>query len=142
MAILNRPTSAAKTAILYITVGALLNVWSGVRFVYLNNHDTGQYTTEYYWCAGLFLSGITLLIIGLALGRIGRAARHAELPPEEVTAAAAQAEQNAAARAPVIAPVNPALSAAVPGTTPVAPTAPVGVGAAPIVQPVRPARTV
>jgi hypothetical protein len=109
MPLLSKPSSAAHLSLLYITVGALLGVWSGIRYVYLRNHDVGNFTTEYYWCAGLVLSGLVLLIIGLALGRIGRAARHAELPPEEVTGAEANAVQNAAARAPIVATTNPAV---------------------------------
>jgi hypothetical protein len=110
MPLLSQPSSAARTALFYITVGALLIVWTGIWFVYLHNY--AETSTPYYFCTGLCITGVTLLIIGLALGRIGRAARHAELPPPEVTAAVANVDQNAAARAPLVAPVNPAVSVA------------------------------
>jgi hypothetical protein len=111
MPLLSQPSSAARTARLYITVGALLVVWTGIWYVYLRNEvpDAGG---VYYWCAGLLVTGLTLFSIGLALGRIGRAARHAELPPPEVTQTLASAEQAAAARAPLVASVNPAAPAA------------------------------
>jgi hypothetical protein len=120
MPVLSNPSAAARTALIYITIGALTIVWSVIWFVWLRNNPPERAGT-YYWCAGMFLTGLTILVIGLTLGRIGRAARHAELPPQEVTGVEAGIDQNAAARAPIIAPVNPA----VPGVmTNVPPTAP------------------
>jgi hypothetical protein len=126
MPILSQPSSAARTSLLYITVGALTDIWTGIWYLYLR-----QYPPEnvglWYFCYGFLLTGLTLVIIGLGIGRIGRSARHAELPPEEVTSAVARVDQNAAARAPIIAPVNPAVptnvagSAAYSGETLVAP---------------------
>ena len=101
---------------MYITLGALTIVWSGIWYAWLRHappHD--EFT--FYWCYGFMLTGLTLLAIGLAIGRIGRAARHAELPPKEVTPAVAQTDQKAAERAPMVAPVNPA-NAGVGGTVP------------------------
>lgn len=126
MSILSKPSSAARTALIYITVGAVLDIWCAVWFAYLNNHAPAG-DGAFYWCAGFFVTGLTLIVLGLALGRIGRSARHAELPPPEVTPATVQAEQNAA-RAPVVvgspvAPVTPALSSpatVAPGNAPVA----------------------
>jgi hypothetical protein len=127
MPVLSKPSAAARTALIYITVGALTVVWSVIWYVWLRNQAEVRAGT-YYWCAGIFLTGLTLLVIGLALGRIGRAARHAELPPPEVTGIEARVDQNAAARAPMVAPVNPAapgLAANVPvATTAVAPVPP------------------
>ena len=74
-------------SLIYITLGALLDVWSGIWYWYLHSHADEVSQTSYFWCAGFFLTGLTLLIIGLALGQIGRAARHAELPPPEATPA-------------------------------------------------------
>jgi hypothetical protein len=127
--LLSKPSSAARTSLFYITLGALMIVWCGVWYVYLHNYppDTAG---VYYWCTGFLVTGLTLLVIGLALGRIGRAARHAELPPEEVIGPMANAEQSAAARAPIIAPVNPAAPAVVPNAPVMNPNAPVA-GAAP-----------
>jgi hypothetical protein len=44
----------------------------------------------FYLCYAIFFSGLTLFIIGFALGRIGRAGRRAELPPEVSTTSTAQ----------------------------------------------------
>ena len=38
MALLSKPSSAARTAVLYITVGALMVVWTGVWYAYLRNY--------------------------------------------------------------------------------------------------------
>jgi hypothetical protein len=108
MAMLSKPSAAARTSLIYITVGALTIVWSAIWYVSLRNNPDVRPST-WYFCTGFFLTGVTFLVIGLALGRIGRAARHAELPPPEVTAAETNVAQNAAARAPIIAPVNPAV---------------------------------
>jgi hypothetical protein len=123
MPILSKPSSAARTALIYITVGALMIVWSGIWFVYLGNNGPVRPVT-WYFCAGFMLTGLTLLGIGFGLGRIGRAARHAELPPPEVTAAEIQVGQNAAAQAPMAVPVNPALGAAAINNQPVLAGAP------------------
>jgi hypothetical protein len=124
MAILSRPSSAAYTAVVYITVGALTDVWSSVWYLYLSRDAAAHSAATFYLCYAFMLSGLTLLVIGLAIGRIGRAARHAELPPEEVTAAAAQAEQIAAARPPVAQLLNPGAQPPAP-VPPVPPAAPV-----------------
>jgi hypothetical protein len=120
MALLSKPSSAARAALAYVTVGALAVVWTGIWFVYLERNPPHT-DAPYYWCTGFLITGLTLLAIGLGVGRIGRAARTAELPPPEVTPAVANAEQTAAARAPVVAPVNPAAGVTVPaGPTPAA----------------------
>ena len=79
----NQPSAAARTALVYITVGALTVIWTGVWYVYLRNHPP-ENGTIYYWCGGFMVTGITLTLIGLALGRIGRAAQRADLPPQQV----------------------------------------------------------
>jgi hypothetical protein len=80
MSILSKPSGAARTSITYITAGALIDVWTVIYWVYLNRHPEGHSDASYYWVYGFFFTGLVLLVIGLALGRIGRAARHAELP--------------------------------------------------------------
>jgi hypothetical protein len=35
MWLFNQPSSAARTALIYITVGALMVIWTGVWFLYL-----------------------------------------------------------------------------------------------------------
>ncbi len=82
MPILSKPSGAARTSLIYITAGALIDVWTIIYWVYLSRHPEGHADLSYYWVYGFFLTGVVLLVIGLALGRIGRAARHAELPPE------------------------------------------------------------
>jgi hypothetical protein len=143
MAILSKPSSAARTSLIYITVGALMDIWSAVWWWYLRNHQPDAPAGVWYVCGGLFLTGLVLLAIGLMVGHIGRSARHAELPPPEVTRAEANAEQNAAARAPIVAPVA-APGAVVPGTangavapapgTPAVPPAPPVQGTTKIIQ--------
>ena len=85
--ILSKPSKAAHMAIFYVTIGALLMVWSAVWYAWMihkGSPDAGQPSSDgyMYLCYAIFFSGLTLFIIGLALGRIGRAARHAEMPPE------------------------------------------------------------
>jgi hypothetical protein len=109
MIMLSKPSSAARTALIYITAGALIDVWTGIWLWWMSQHPPANEST-YFWAYGFLLTGATLLVIGFGLGRIGRAARHAELPPEEVTDAVKKAELDAAARAPVAVPAaNPAV---------------------------------
>lgn len=115
MAILTKPSFASSTAIVYITAGALLDVWTTVYyFTFMQDGDSETRRTVLFWLAGFFLTGLTLMVIGFALGRIGRAARQAEMPPPEVTPQAAQAEMTAAT-APVVVPTASLLP---PTTTP------------------------
>ncbi len=75
-----KPSLAARLAIYYITIGALLDVWSALYYAfYLHTAEVGQ---RHFWCVGFFATGLTLMLIGFTLGRIGRAARHADLLPE------------------------------------------------------------
>jgi hypothetical protein len=124
MSILSKPAPTALAAIGYVTVGALTLVWSGIWYAYLR-HSPPDSDFTWYWCYGFLLTGLTLFVIGLMIGRIGHSARHAELPPEEVTAAVTTVDQDAAARAPVIAPVNPAGAAVVANGKSVQPAAPI-----------------
>jgi len=92
MPIMSKPSAAPRTALTYITIGALMTVWSGVWYFSRPPHSTFGTTIV----SGLFLSGLVLLAIGFAVGQIGRAARDAELPPREATAAVAKDERLAA----------------------------------------------
>jgi hypothetical protein len=125
MPLLSRPSAAARTALIYITLGSLIVIWSAIWFVYLKN-STDVKDSTWYFCTGFFLTGLTVFVIGLALGRIGRAARHAELPPPEITLTEASVDQNAAARAPLVAPVNPVGQALAPVGTAAVPGQVVG----------------
>ena len=56
-------------------------VWAAVSYIYLLNQELPTHHGSYYWCYGFFFTGLALLVIGILLGRISRAARAAELPP-------------------------------------------------------------
>jgi hypothetical protein len=119
MAMLTRPSAAAKMALAYITIGALLIVWTGISFAYLYRHPP-QREFWYYFDTGLLLTGVTLLIIGLGLGRIGRAARKADLPPPEATPTVAQTDRVAAATSlPSPQNIQPGAAKASPAAQPV-----------------------
>jgi hypothetical protein len=83
---------SARSAVLYLTVGALTDVWASVWWRYLRVHED-QSSPKWYVCTGLLVTGLVLVVIGLLIGRIGREARHADAPP--APAADAQAIANA-----------------------------------------------
>jgi hypothetical protein len=73
-----------STAIIYITLGALMDIWTAVYyFVYRNEVPPQDARSQLFWVAGFFFTGLVLIVIGFAMGPIGRAARQAELPPAE-----------------------------------------------------------
>ena len=78
-----KQTRAATTALLYLTAGALIDVWTVIYYVYLWRH--GGSDTGFLICHGCFFSGLVLLGIGLAIGRIGRSAKHTEVGPQSNT---------------------------------------------------------
>jgi len=82
--ILSKPSGAAPTSLAFITVGALLTVWSAIWFYYLNQHPPDNKAVTFI-DFGLLLTGIVLLAIGFFVGPMSRVARQAELPPSEVT---------------------------------------------------------
>jgi len=53
----------------YITVGALMSVWSGIWFYYLRSHSSQDGILNYI-CLGCLLTGLILLAIGFIVGRI------------------------------------------------------------------------
>jgi hypothetical protein len=100
MPILSTPSGAFPISLAYITVGTLIDIWTIVAWFY--------YPPESPWgrflVIGFMVTGFALLMIGVFLGHIGRAARNAELPPEELTPAVAQTAKTAAAHPqPVVA---------------------------------------
>src|SRR3954452_19123997 len=95
--LMSKPSGAAPATLVYITLGAIMTVWSGIWFMYLNNNPPSFQAIKYI-CYGFLITGIVLLVIGIILGPISRWARHAELPPAEATNTAVQTEQAAAAR--------------------------------------------
>jgi len=77
------PSSAARAALLYITGGALLVIWSGVWYIYMLSNVPAS-NGPYYWCGGFVVTGLAFIFIGLGIGRIGREAKQADLPSETV----------------------------------------------------------
>jgi hypothetical protein len=112
MWIFNQTSSAARTALMYITVGALIVIWTGAWYLYLYNNPP-ETNTVYYWCGGLMVSGLTLMAIGFGLGHIGRSARNADMPAE-VAPTVAVTPPTKAAPMPVVAPPGQAVSTVVP----------------------------
>lgn len=120
MPILTQPAFGARTALAYVTGGTLLCVWT---LVWYFTRDYAIARSQWFWVAGLFLTGLTFVFLGLTLGPLGRAARQAELPPAEALRAESAIQQTAAANPPaVVAP--PATTAAAPGVVPGAVAAP------------------
>jgi len=79
MNVFTNMTSGTRAALGYITAGALTIVWSGLYFVYLRNHLPDLESDKpFYWCTGFLLTGVTLFVIGVAVGWIGRSARQAD----------------------------------------------------------------
>jgi hypothetical protein len=72
--------------LIYITIGAIGVIWTGVWYIYLVNNPPESHSV-YYWCGGLLVTGLTLILIGFGVGQIGRSARHADLPAQEVPGA-------------------------------------------------------
>ncbi len=114
----SKASSASRIAIIYITIGALMLVWSAVWYLWLNELRPEE-RSSYFWCFGVMLSGLTLVVIGLGVGRIGRAAADADLSPEQATATPPKPDQH---RLPAAAPgAVPVQVVPVPPGTPVAP---------------------
>jgi hypothetical protein len=135
MAVLSYPSFGPRTAIWYVTVGILVDVWTAVwYFAFGRPAGESLSNTTCFWLAGFFLTGLSLIAIGLLLGRLGRAARRAELPPEDAMALEGHIQQTAAANpAPVVAPppVNPAIP-----VTPVTPAVTMPAAAPAVPKPV------
>jgi hypothetical protein len=123
MGMLSYPAFGPKTAITYITVGAVIDVWTLVWFfVYVQGRESVVPAREWFWLLGLFFTGVTLIAIGLLLGSIGRSARRAELPPPDAMPAEAVIQQTGAAVPdPVVAPGMGVVPAAPVVAPPVAP---------------------
>jgi hypothetical protein len=133
MPLMTQPSSAAKTSLAYITLGSLLIVWTGIWFFYLHTNPDGVQLRTWYICYGLLCTGGVLLVIGLAVGQIGRRARHAELPPPKVVQQQAKTDQTAAARPVVVPPVASAPAGGQPILTPTAPVPPPSQAIQPVV---------
>ena len=128
MPMLSTPAFGPRTALSYVTGGTLLCVWT---LVWYFTRDTELTRTQWFWLTGLFLSGVTFVLLGLLLGPLGRSARQAELPPTEAIHAEAAIQQTAAAH-PAAVVAAPGTTAA-PGVVPAPTVAPAG-----LAQPVQP----
>jgi hypothetical protein len=69
---------APATSLAYITIGAVMAVLAGTSYFFFNGNAVVGYIRTSF-----FALGIVLIIIGFTVGRIGRAARKAEVPPPE-----------------------------------------------------------
>jgi hypothetical protein len=93
----------------------LIYVWTLVW--YFAREGTISSTAQ-FWVIGLVLTGLTLVTLGLMLGRLGQTARAAELPPATALQAEKEIQKIAAAA------INPNLAQA---ATPSQPTIPMPV---------------
>ena len=122
-----KTSGSARMSVVYITIGTIIDVWTVIWYIWMNRHGTTS-DAPYYWCYGFFFTGLALIIIGLAIGRIGRAARHAEAPADTTDSKNAQAQQpQQMAPQPAAQPVPTAMApAALPGAggVPAAPATP------------------
>lgn len=136
MAMLSKPAFGPKVALVYVTIGALIDVWTVVYYFAFARGEPLSNTT-WFFLLGLFFTGIVLIILGLILGPLGRAARQAELPPAGAsTRAEANIERTAANPPPVVANPAPMMGAyAMPPSGTPAPPGPLPAGAVPVQQP-------
>jgi len=107
MPILSHPAFGPRTALAYVTGGCLMCVWTLVWY-FTREYDLAR--SQWFWVAGIFLSGITFIFLGLILGPLGRVARQAEMPPLAVVGAEAAIQAQAAAHPPAV--VMPAVPGA------------------------------
>jgi hypothetical protein len=129
-------SAAARMAVLYITIGVLLMVWSGIWWTYMARHPpTGD--GIWFLCFGCLLSGAAFTMIGFIMGHVGRAAREADLPPT-VSATPVPGQVQPVPGQIVVPP--PVVAPAAPGQVVVPPTvAPPAVPANSPGQPAKPA---
>lgn len=132
MPVLSHPAFGPRTALGYVTVGALMCVWTGVWYW---TRESEIVRSTWFWVAGFFLTGLTLVFLGLIIGPLGRAARRAELPPSEALRAETAIQQTAAANPPAV--VMPVAGQAGLGTTTGNPAMPATIVAPAQVAPAR-----
>lgn len=77
-----KQATSATTSLIYITLGALCDVWTVVYYYYLTGHNGSD--TAYLFTYGFFATGTVLMLIGFLVGRIGRSARAAEVAAEQL----------------------------------------------------------
>ncbi len=77
----SKQASSSKTALAYLTIGALTVVWTVIYYLKLNRSGTEANDSAYLWTYGFFFTGLVLIGIGLLVGSIGRSAMRAEVAP-------------------------------------------------------------
>jgi len=100
MSMLSKPAFGPRLAVGYVTVGALVDVWTAVwyyAFAQPTQAGGGLSNNAWFWVTGFFLTGLTLIVLGLLIGPLGQHARKSELPPEEARQPEAQIQATAAA---------------------------------------------
>lgn len=112
-------SKSARMSILYITAGALIDVWTLAYYFFIMRPEAethpGSAGGSWFWVAGFFFTGLALLSIGLFLGSIGRAAAKSEVVPVAtlpVSPVVPVASTPVVSNAAVTAPINPVQSTA------------------------------
>ncbi len=75
---LRTQSRSASGAILYVTVGTLLMIWSGLYYYYFLSAAERASDWQNFTCIGTILSGLAIASIGLLFGVIGRGAKAAD----------------------------------------------------------------
>jgi hypothetical protein len=83
---LSSQTQSARVSLIYITLGTLIDIWTAVYYFLIMRptyHANAELVsqTSWFWITGFFFTGLALVGIGLLIGQIGKAARHAEIAP-------------------------------------------------------------
>lgn len=73
----NQSRSAAH-AILYVTVGTLIMIWSILWYALYLRPDPNPSTSQVFLTLGVILSGLAITVIGILFGLIGRSAKAAD----------------------------------------------------------------
>ena len=90
-----------RAAVVFVTVGSLAIVWSGVWLLYLWNRYSDP-TGWLYIAGGIASSGLVFVVIGLAVGRI---AKQAESPEDVIDTSSKQPPQSPASAPPLAQPL-------------------------------------
>jgi hypothetical protein len=119
MSMLSSPAFGPRVALIYVTTGSLIDVWTAVWYFFQVRGNPETSNNTYFWLTGLFLTGLTLIFLGLVLGPLGQRARQAELPPPEAQNKEHDIQQTAAATP------SPVIPGMMPGYPPAAQVPPV-----------------
>ncbi len=95
MWLFKQSSSAARAALIYITAGASVVIWTIVWYVFLHNNPP-ETNTAFYWATGFLMTGLTMILIGFGLCWIARKAQSAELPSQTIPVAVMNPEQTGA----------------------------------------------